>query len=339
MSDSSDKQRLIDKLRNSAVSIEIHTPGDESSISEMISTGDQLFVVKGKGIYEVKLADQVDPDRTNIHVPNTVQKILPYGADEPWIGSVVLTAHRLFSSSCTPNTVDGKKAFALVLKIAKELAGNYQLVETYLNAEAIITQSHVPKIRQDRSVVVPAIGDVDSRCKTFLQKSDHALKELFNLVQLFYPDIKTGMWDRLKTKIDQEPQNIDNFSQFLEKAVPFLQFLREGRNCAEHPGPEKRLAVTDFSVDPKIQLLPPMLEIIHPTTPLSMRPVSAFFTQTLQTIVEIVELMPVFLCSRYIDQNSTFPVQIVELPPDRRFSPHVKYGYAVRMGEQIVPMS
>ena len=339
MSDSSNNQRLIDKLRNSAVSIEIHTPEDQSTISEMISTGDQLFVVKGKGIYEVKLADQVDPDRTNIHVPNTVQKIIPYGADEPWIGSVVLTAHRLFSSSCTPNTVDGKKAFALVLRIAKELAGNYQLVETYLNAEAIITQSLVPKIRQDHSVVVPAIGDVDSRCNTFLQKADHALKELFSLVRIFHPDIETRMWDGLKTKMDQEPQNIDNFSQFLEKAVPFLQLLRNGRNCVEHPEPKKRLAVTDFSIDPENVLLPPMLEIIHPTTPLNRRPVSAFFTQTLQTIVEIVELMPVFLCSRYIDQSPTFPVQIVELPPDRRFSPHVKYGYAVRMGDQIVPMS
>ncbi len=147
------------------------------------------------------------------------------------------------------------------------------------------------------------------------------------------------MWEGLKTKIDQETQNIDNFSQFLERAVPFLQLLRNGRNCVEHPKPKERLEVTDFSIDPKNVLLPPMLEIIHPITPLSRRSVSAFFTQTLQTIVEIVELMPVFLCSRYIDQNPTFPVQIVELPPDRRFSPHVKYGYAVRMGDQIVPMS
>ncbi len=105
MSDSSDKQQPIDKLRNSAFSIEIHTPEDESTISEMISTGDQLFVVKGKGIYEVKLADQVDPDRTNIHVPNTVQKIIPYGADEPWIGSVVLTAHIVSSRVRIPQIV------------------------------------------------------------------------------------------------------------------------------------------------------------------------------------------------------------------------------------------
>ena len=72
-----DKGRPIDKLRDGAVSIEIRTPGDDSAISEMISTGDRLLVVKGKGIYEIKLADQVDPERTNISAPNTIQKVLP----------------------------------------------------------------------------------------------------------------------------------------------------------------------------------------------------------------------------------------------------------------------
>lgn len=96
-----DKQRPIDKLRDGAGSFEIKTPGDDSAILEMISTGDRLLVVKGKGIYEVKLADEVDPKRTNINVPNTIQRVLPYGADDPWVGAVLLTGHHLFFSSCS----------------------------------------------------------------------------------------------------------------------------------------------------------------------------------------------------------------------------------------------
>ena len=88
-----DKGRPIDKLRSGAGSLEINSPDDDSAISEMISTGDRLLVVKEKGIYEVKFADQVDPERTNIDVPNTVQRILPYGAQDAWIGAVVLTAN------------------------------------------------------------------------------------------------------------------------------------------------------------------------------------------------------------------------------------------------------
>jgi hypothetical protein len=33
------------------------------------------------------------------------------------------------------------------------------------------------------------------------------------------------------------------------------------------------------------------------------------------------------------------PVQVVEFPPDRRRSAHVRYGYGVALGDQIVPMS
>jgi hypothetical protein len=61
VSDRPDKPRPIDKLRDGAGSIEIRTPDDDSAILEMISTSERLLIVKEKGIYEVKLADQVDP--------------------------------------------------------------------------------------------------------------------------------------------------------------------------------------------------------------------------------------------------------------------------------------
>ena len=69
MNTPSDKGRPIDKLRSGAGSLEISIPDDDSAISEMISTDDRLLVVKGKGIYEIKLADQVDPERTNLAYP------------------------------------------------------------------------------------------------------------------------------------------------------------------------------------------------------------------------------------------------------------------------------
>jgi hypothetical protein len=73
----SDKPRPIDTLRDGAASLEIKTPGDDSAILEMISTGDRLLVVKGKGIYEVKLADEVDPERTNINGLTQFREFFP----------------------------------------------------------------------------------------------------------------------------------------------------------------------------------------------------------------------------------------------------------------------
>ena len=334
-----DKGRPIDRLRSGAGSLEINTPDDNSAISEMISTADRLLVVKGKGIYEIKLADQVDPERTNTGVPNTIQRILPYGSQDPWIGAVVLTANHLLQGSCLPSDINGSESFAVVLEIAEDIAGAHELVEKYCDAENVATRSLDPQIRKDRSVIVPAVGNVETRCNEFLQRSDHALRELFRLVRMFYSDVGSGGWEGLKTKIDGESKNIDNFSQFLDETVPFLQLIRNARNCVEHPRPEQRLVTVDFSVDARNVLLPPTVEIIHPKTAQPKVPVKAFFTQTLQNLVRVVELMVVFLCARHVTSTGSFPVQVVEFPQGRRRSPHVRYGYGALIGDEIVPMS
>lgn len=249
MNTPTDKGRPIDKLRSGAGSLDISTPDDDSEISEMISIDDRLLVVKGKGIYEIKLADQVDPERTNIGVPNTIQRILPYGPQDSWIGAIVLTAHHLLQSPCLPRDINGTEAFAVVLEIAEDIAGANELVEKYCDAENVATESLDPKIRKDRSVIVPALGNIETKCSEFLQRSDHALRDLFRLVRIFYSDVSSGGWVGLKMKIDGESKNIDNFPQFLDETVPFLQLIRNARNCVEHPRPEQRLVTVDFSVD------------------------------------------------------------------------------------------
>ena len=338
MVNETDKPRPIDALRDSAGSLKISTPDDDSAISEMISTGDRLLVVKGKGIYEIKLADQVDPKRANIAIPNTIQRIIPYGVDAPWVCAVILTAHHLFHSSCSPSLVDSAKAFTLVLKMAEDIAGAHQLEESYRNTENDTTKSLNPKIQKDRSFIVPALGNVESRCNEFLQRADHALKELFRLVQMFYSDVGSGGWESLKNRIDGDPQGIDNFPQFLAEVIPFLQLIRNARNCAEHPRAEQRLIVKDFSLDSKNVLLPPMIEIIHPRTPQKEMPVGVFFKQVLQSLVTAIEVMMVFLCARHVESVGGLTVRVIELPLERQRSKHVRYGYGAIFGDQIVPM-
>ena len=275
---------------------------------------DRLLVVKGKGIYEIKLADQVDPERTNIDVPNTIQRILPYGAEDPWIGAVVLTAYHLLQSQCLARDINGAEAFAVVREIAEDIAGAHEMVENYCDAESVATRSLNPNTRKDRSVIVPALGNIDSRCNEFLQRSHHVLRELFRLVRMFYSDVSSGGWIALKTKIDGESKDIDNFSQFLDETIPFLQLIRNARNCVEHPRSGQKLVTVDFSVDATNVLLPPTVEIIHPRTPMRRVLVNAFFTRTLEKLVRVIELMVVFLCARHVSTIGSFPVQVVEFP-------------------------
>ncbi|NYS77867.1 MULTISPECIES: hypothetical protein [Halomonadaceae] len=338
MKRTSDKQRPIDRLRDSAGSLKINTSDDETPIREMISTGDRLLVVKDHGIYEIALADQIDPERSNPSVPNTIQRVLPFGAADSWVGAVVLTARQLFMSSCFDADA-GRRAFDLVLRIAQDIAGAQQIIRRHNELESEALGSVDPQIHHDRSFVLPSVGNVEASCNEYLQRTDHALRELFKTVQLFYPDVGSGGWDSLKKKIESGPEGLDNFSQFLADSIGFLKLIRNARNCVEHPRPEQRLVVVDFSIDRNNMLVPPTIEVIYPKDSMPKSQVAEFFDSSIKSLVNVVELMVVFLGARNVGQAAGFPVHVMELAPDQRRHPHVRYSFGMLMGGQLVPMS
>lgn len=337
-SDSDKTKRPIDKLRDGGGSFDINTPDDETPVSGMISIGDErLLIVKGKGIYEVKFADQIDPERTNINVPTTIQKVLSYGSDNPWVGSVLLTADELLKETIIGKQVDRKTILTMMIRISQDIAAALDVLESYSKKEKIEVDNFDHQIRENRSVILPSINDASSMCKEFLQKLDHALRELFDIVKLFHGGVGSRGWDSLKDVIESESTKVDNFLEFIENALPILRLVRNSRNCVEHPRDGYNLEVTDFSINAENNLVPPLITIIHPKTPLEAVPVSALFNQASSEIINIVELMLVFLCSRKVEPFAGFPVQVYEIPEDQRRSKHVKYGYGIPNGDTIVP--
>jgi hypothetical protein len=156
----SNNKRPIDKLRDGSGAFDINTPGDESAISGMNSIDDErLLLIKGKGIYEIELADQIDPKRTNMNTPSTIQKVLPYGSDDPWVGSVLLTATELLKKPMIGEEVDCGKILNMVLRISQDIAGALEVSESYSKKEQRALENFDSKIRVDRSVILPAIND------------------------------------------------------------------------------------------------------------------------------------------------------------------------------------
>jgi hypothetical protein len=70
------EKRPIDRMREAAGKMDVGTPDDPTAITGLFPIGDTLYVIKEKGIYEIQFADAIDPKRTNIHVPNTQQRVL-----------------------------------------------------------------------------------------------------------------------------------------------------------------------------------------------------------------------------------------------------------------------
>lgn len=319
-------KRPIARRRDGAMSLEVKAPDDDSAITEVIAFGDRSLCVKEKGIYEIKLADKIDPDRKNIQAPNTIQRVLPYGSNEPWIGSVLLTGHELLKKEILNEQVDVERAISLVLEVTQNIAGAKELMNVFRDTQSAERKKYSMKIKKDHSVMLPSISGFTNKCKEFFQRSDHALEGLFKVVQIFYPEMGKGKWDSLKKEVDNESTKIDNFSEVLDSMLPCLHFVRNARNCAEHPKREHKIITTDFSINQDNQLLPPSIEIVHPKTSQSAVAVVNLMSQICDSIVGISELMLVFLCNRQIRPITGFSVQM--LPADQRRTENVKYGYA-----------
>lgn len=332
-------KRPIDKLRDGAGSFTVGADGDDSAIVTMITIADErMFIVKERGIYEVKLADQIDPKRTNIKVPNTIQRVMSVGTDTPWVATVLLTADGLFRHAELLQGIDCARALTLVFEIAQHIERMHEVKDEYVKAQNIAAGAFDPRIR-NRSVTLPTVANAQARCKEFLQKADHVLRELLALVKLFYGDADAA-WEGLQAKIREEPA-IDNFADWLDNNVPFLVTVRNARNAAEHPNARMRIGVEDFIVDASNALCLPTLMVMHPKTPVAKIPIESFMTEVLERTVHAVELLMVFLCSRHVGKASGangFPICVAEIPEGQRRS-RVRYGLGMMVGDQFVPMS
>ena len=86
----------INSFEEAAVTIEICDADDKTPVRAGISISKNFYTITDQGIYLIKLADDIDPQRSNIDVPNTHEKVLDYGFENDLVGRILLLANTLF---------------------------------------------------------------------------------------------------------------------------------------------------------------------------------------------------------------------------------------------------
>jgi hypothetical protein len=182
------------------------------------------------------------------------------------------------------------------------------------------------------------MGDVRGDSKAFLQKSDHVATALFNVVKLFYGDaIGKGMFEGLHGLTCKKFGEDDPFSQFLKAVAPFLKFVRNARNAVEHPDQTKSVKVTDISLSPSGELSPPSIEVIHSETPQPPVPLMILTQHIADQLATVFEVMLAYLCNANVQPVAGMPLSVIEYNEDQQKAHKCRYGYATRLGDQIVP--
>lgn len=328
----------IKRQRDAAFSMQIGTKDDSSAIKEMISTDSILYAVTEKSIYGIKLADQIDPSRKNSSIPPAVQqKVLAYGTSDELVGRILLTAYKLFVSPYLIKEFDQKRALALSFDVLKEVIFMRELAEGFKAEEERAANAYLERLQANQPFVMPAVTDSYQRCKNYIQKSDHALQALFEIVKLFYGDAVGKKWfESLYSVVVEKYGDADLFSEFLKENLPFLKFVRNMRNYVEHPKPTERIEVTDFAIAGKDSMNLPMIEVISPEIPQAPVSISMLMHHTVKQISGIFESLCVLLCAKHMRPFSGFNFSIIEFPEEQRTNKFVRYGYGLYDGERII---
>lgn len=329
------EKRPIDRHRDSAISAKVGTD-DEGAIKEMISLGEAMFVVKEHAIYSMKLADQIDPDRTNISIPQSIhQKWASVGTESELVSRTLLTAVALFKTSYLQPSVDCNRCIIASMEILKELLALNDATERFQRLQKEQTEN-LPV--GSKNFHLPSVPEAKTYTESFISHAEHAVQKIFDLCEIFYGDEiknKKKFLDGLLSTITEKYGANDGFAEFLTAATRFLKFIRNTRHCVEHEQATQRIDIKDFALSAAGKINLPTIEVIHPDTPQNSIPISDFMKQVLESLLDVTENLIAFLCSKQT-RSAGMLVEICQVPEGRRHHKGVRFGYMGFLGGQWI---
>lgn len=311
---------------------------DEGGISAVISTGDSLLIVTRKSIYTLLLADHVDPDRTNPAIPDSKQKILAYGSDEPFVCRTLLQAQALLGGQGLPTSIDSKKGLGIGFNFLNEIVALHELVNDYVAEEERINSAFRGNLEEDQSLNLPSTPKLEQRVKQFVNNADYATIHMIELSQLFYPDITKNdkkrkmIWaEQLQQKLESEKGASDPSTEFVFGITPWLKLVRSLRNAIEHLTAGAELVIKDYSLSNSGHVKPPTISHNDAKYPLPEMPVSNFMIETLEYLHICFEELMAHLCNVHAKPFAGDIRSVVEVPVGERrpHEVHVRFGYHI----------
>ena len=275
---------------------------DGETNKAMIVTDDHLYAVTDRAIYAVQMADQIDPDRTNINLPMTVQqKGLGYGSDSEFVARTFMTAAQLFNPTYLGQTFPVTEGKLLGLELAKRLA-TLQDFYNALAANEERAEVELQTARRQGSFKLPETPDLRTRVETFAAAADRIQETLFKIAFLFYPKPakQEGTRAYLIAAVEAATPGRTNYHDGIKSIVELLHRIREHRNASVHEDGPKALIVRDFHLLPDGDVSAPLMTIQHPVFASPETPVTAYMSQWIGALTAASEAMIAWLCGENI---------------------------------------
>jgi hypothetical protein len=328
------EKRPVDKKRESGGTAEIGS-GDDGDIIQMCKVGERTIIVKEKSLYELILADQIDPKRENPDLPNNMQQlVLNRGTDSEMVCKTFLTAYGLLTSSFLHPSVNGEKGLILSLEVLKELVALDEEIMEYMQMEAKAIKEYQDRIGKSLSYAIPSIPTVKGICKTVFEKADHVVLILMDIIKLFHSDEELTspfnfkeLYEVSKNKYGET----DEFTLYVKKVEPILELIRSFRNCFLHRRPNVK--VMDFEKQVTSEVCTPTIEIDYRSSKHERVAISSLLPSLITELPKIIEGMIAFLCSKNMISKGVFQCKVLFIPENERRNKFIKYGTWLQTGQ------
>lgn len=325
-------RRPIDRKRDSSGMADIGTKED-GAIVKMIKIGERLIVLKERSIYEFLMADDVDPERTNIKLPNNIHKlIIDKGSESEMVSRVFLTANTLLNKGNFDEEIDIEKVLNLTLDLIQELTILENEIQSYLIKEEEVSKDYESKKNKQVSYSIPSIGNAKNRCTTIFQKADHIEQTLMKIITVFYPNDGLTqqshfpkLYDIIKGKYGKD----DGFVKFLNSILDFMKLIRNLRNALDHQ--LKGVEIHDYELAANSDVLAPSVELDFKGSKLERQSLSEFLKVLIPNYILICELTVVHLVGHNF-KKSLMAQEIRKIPEEKRRNKFVKYSFYSPMG-------
>lgn len=327
------EKRPIDKKRDSGGSLDVGTKED-GAILEMITIGKKLIVLKEKSIYELMMADTIDPERTNVGLPNMIQKlIINKGEESEIVGKTFLTAKTLFRAGFFDSKIDINEILKLSLDLLIELATLEREIIQYLENEKRETEDYENRKNNRLPYKLPAIIDIETHCKTIFQKADHVEQILMEFIIIFYPNeklTKQSHFPSFHTILIKLYGEKDPFSEFIGATLSFMKIVRAIRNALDHR--LKTVKVLNFDLQPDSSIISPTIELNHKEDKLNRISLSTFLPIVFENFISIIEDVFAHVAAKHAKPNPMLS-KIMAIPEGQRSNKFVRYGFWANIGE------
>ncbi|MEQ9309850.1 MAG: hypothetical protein RLN90_10375 [Balneolaceae bacterium] len=326
------KYREIDEIRESGGSANIGTDEDGAIMESLNLNDERFFIIKERAIYEVQMADDIDPDRTNIHLPNMIQKLsINQGTESELVCRTFLTAKRLFKKGSLLDRIDTARLLHLSLELLQELIALDNEVSDYMDKEKEVSEKYHSNTKSSFSI--PSISDVVTRCKTIFQKSDHIEQIMMEMIVQFYPNkglTKQSHYPKFHEVLNNEYGEKDQFTYFIKNALYFMQVVRLLRNGLDHR--LNTVTVSDFELRPDSSIISPTIQLDHKDVKMERESLSSFLPTLLENFKTLFENLIAYLSNKHIKPNPmNFSVKVI--PEERRRNKYIRFALYSPLGK------